>query len=96
MPFPFPGMRSRFPGGSNISDGEGDAVHLGDEEAVLVAEVILDPARKTHREPPCTGRWAYPPGSEPKFLHSLSWIETLGRLRDRFSRKRRRAARALV
>ena len=49
-----------FPGLSTIADTDGRiVVHMGSEEGVIVAEVILDHFRKYTESPPCFGRWAY-------------------------------------
>lgn len=61
LPPPFPFQDTRFPGRSVIVDGDGSIqARLDDEEAVIVADVTLDPARKQASLPPLRGRWSMP------------------------------------
>jgi N-carbamoylputrescine amidase len=60
LPGPFPAQDSIFPGLSAIADSDGTLKdQLGDEEGVVVADVTLDPVRKSHTPPQCQGRWAF-------------------------------------
>ena len=54
-------QRSRFPGRSAVVDAEGRTVNsLGEEPGVMVADVVLDPARKNPHPPKAHGRWSLP------------------------------------
>ena len=56
---PFLQQDSSFPGLSTICDSDGTIkAQMGNEEGLVVEDVILDPSRKTGRTPPCYGRWA--------------------------------------
>jgi N-carbamoylputrescine amidase len=74
---PIPGipvlrMRFDFPGMSTISDSDGRVVeHLPDCEGVIVADVLLDPARKRHPEEPRGFYWSRPPHVFPRVLGAL-------------------------
>jgi len=71
---PKPGL-SRFPGLSTIADSDGVIkAHLGGEEGVIVAEVTLDPSRKTQVKPPQYGRWLYPGPAGRELLGVVEWM----------------------
>ena len=94
VPFlPFVNQDSGFPGLSAIVDSDGThKAQLGDEEGVIVEEVILDPARKTNVRPVCHGRWSM---KEPAVLNLFRLVEATGRTWYRFSGERRRRAREI-
>jgi N-carbamoylputrescine amidase len=73
------------------SDGTCKA-QLGNEEGVIVADIVLDPARKVTSPPPCYGRWSHRP-----YWYSRLWvvIEGLGSLAYGVSLARRRRARQI-
>ena len=84
---------SRFPGLSTIVDSDGSVrARLGDEEGVIVADVMTDPARKRHAVPPRYGRYVLP-GPPQRTLVRL--IEGMGRLRYGLSSTRRSRARSV-
>ena len=57
LPADFGELKSTFPGFSQIVDSDGDVkARMGDEEGVIVADVLLDPARKTTKKPRCFGK----------------------------------------
>jgi len=80
LPACFPAQDSKFDGQSEIADGGGETLgELADQEAAIVAEVRLDPVRKSRslsEEARRHGRWIAPVPTEFK----LYWIiEALGR-----------------
>ena len=84
---------SRFPGLSTIVDSDSSVkARLGDEEGVIVADVMTDPARKRHAVPPRYGRYVLP-GPPQRTLVRL--IEGMGRLRYGLSSTRRSRARSV-
>jgi N-carbamoylputrescine amidase len=94
VPFlPFITQDSSFPGLSTIVDSDGiTKARLSDEEGVIVAEVTLDPARKTGARPVCHGRWST---KEPAAMNLFRLVEAAGRTWYRFSGERRRRAREI-
>jgi N-carbamoylputrescine amidase len=93
LPFPFMRMDSIFPGFSAIVDSDGTVRRqLGDEEGVIVEDVILDPSRKVNRPPPCYGRWAL---EGPRAREIFRFIEAFGRLSYSLSSERRKRARQI-
>ncbi len=98
MPGPMPYQDSRFPGLSSIADSDGSIVaQMGSEEGVIVAEVTLDPSRKSEEPPPCFGRWAYEYGHEPSWSrHMVVVIEYLGHLWYSFNSTRKTKAREIT
>jgi N-carbamoylputrescine amidase len=61
LPAGFPAQNSRFPGFSAVADSDGTLkAQLGAEEGVVVADVVIDPARKVGQRPKAYGRWALP------------------------------------
>jgi N-carbamoylputrescine amidase len=95
---PYPGIPfyradSPFPGLSTIADSEGSVkAQLGNEERVIVADVVLDQARKTRKAPQCRGRWAW---KGPWFRNSCLVIEAIGRVWYELSSERKRKARLI-
>jgi N-carbamoylputrescine amidase len=82
-----------FPGLSNIVDSDGTVkAILGDEEGVIVADVIIDPALKKHTVVPHYGRYVYP-GPPQRAIIRL--IESMGRLSYELSTRRKSKARAV-
>src|SRR5262249_9760813 len=71
---PLPGiplLRLRFdsPGMSTVSDSDGRVLdQLPDREGVIVADVLLDPARKRRPEEPRSFYWSRPPHVLPHTL----------------------------
>jgi N-carbamoylputrescine amidase len=91
LPFPFIHMDSGFPGFSTIVDSDGIVKRqLGDEEDVIVEDVMLDPSRKTNELPPYHGRWAL---EGPRARDIFRFIEAFGRLSYFLSTERRKRAR---
>lgn len=92
----FPAQQSTFGGQSEIADSNGEILaELGDEEDVIVADVVMDPARK-HRqltgEATRWGRWISPAPWEFR----LFWIvEALGRRSYARNERRKEKARAI-
>jgi N-carbamoylputrescine amidase len=96
LPTPFPAQDSKFDGQSEIADGSGEIVaELADQEAALVADVVLDPSRKKRALPVEAtryGRWIAPVPADFR----LFWIvELFGRRSYERSRRRRERARAI-
>jgi len=96
LPTPFPAQDSKFDGQSEIADGSGEIVaELADQEAALVAAVVLDPSRKKRALPVEAtrhGRWIAPVPADFR----LFWIvELFGRRSYERSRRRRERARAI-
>ncbi len=61
MPSGLPFQDTRFPGLSTIADAAGQVVfQLGDTEGIAIADVELNPTRKTNSTPQAYGRWALP------------------------------------
>ena len=92
---PYPGLpfyvtNSHFPGLSTIADSDGSVkAQLGDEEKIIIADVTLDPSRKTNKVAPCSGRWAW---RGPWFRDSARVIEAVGRSWYALSSERKRKA----
>ena len=92
---PYPGVpfyksNTHFPGLTTIADSDGSVkAQLGDEEKVIIADVTLDPDRKTKNVAPCSGRWAW---RGPWLRDSARVIEAVGRLWYSFSSERKRKA----
>lgn len=90
---PFFRQDPRFPGLSNIVDSDGTVkAQLGDEEAVIVEDVTLDPSRRTHEPPKCYGRWAR---EGPWLRNNMQLIESFGRLWYSLSSERKKKARKI-
>jgi N-carbamoylputrescine amidase len=95
---PYPGIPfyvadSRFPGLSTIADSDGSVkAQLGDEENVIVADVLLEPGRKITKAPKCHGRWAW---EGPWLRNSCLVIEAIGQLWYALSLERKRKARLI-
>jgi N-carbamoylputrescine amidase len=87
-------QKSSFPGLSAIVDSDGTVkAQLGTEEAVIVADVTLDPSRKIHEPPKCYGRWAF---EEPWLMRNLfPVLEVCGRLSYSLSSERKKRARQI-
>lgn len=73
-----PDEDSWFYGQSEISDSDGRSLkELDDAEAFIVADVTLNPARKTHTIPTSSdqyGKWNGPVPSEFKMLRLFEWM----------------------
>jgi hypothetical protein len=65
---------------------------MADEEGVIVADVKLDPARKTGRKPKCYGRWAV---KERIPIMAPQVIEALGKTWYALSLERKKRARRI-
>ena len=92
-PWPFPDEDSCFPGYSSIADSEGKILaELGDEEGVVVADIALDSGKKARNIPQPHGKWAR---AVPSLFRLFVISETLGGIRYRLSRKRRKLARRI-
>ena len=92
----FPPQESTFGGQSEIADSNGVILaELGDEEDVIVADVVMNPARKRRELPEeatLWGRWISP---APWEFRLFCIIETLGRRWYAKSERRREKARAI-
>jgi N-carbamoylputrescine amidase len=92
---PYPGIpfyiaNTHFPGLTTIADSDGSVkAQLEDEEKVIIADVTLDPDRKTKNIAPCSGRWAW---RGPWIRDSARVIEAVGRLWYSLSSERKRKA----
>lgn len=90
---PFAAQVSTFPGFSKIVDSDGRVLAaLGGEEAVLVADVTIDPARRRPAPQPF-GHWAR---RVPRSTGMLRVIEAIGALSYRLRRAARSRAAAAV
>jgi N-carbamoylputrescine amidase len=92
----FPEQDSRFDGQSEIADSNGETlVELADQEAILVEDVTMDPARKVRKLPQeasVYGRWNGPVPWDFKMF----WIvEALGHLSYRRNPRRREMAKVM-
>jgi len=87
---PFYKAESHFPGLSTIADSDGSIkAQVKNEEKVIVADVALDPGRKTRQPPQTHGRWA----DKGKWLRNgASVVEAVGGMWYTLSRERRRKA----
>jgi N-carbamoylputrescine amidase len=94
IPFmPFLTQKSSFPGFSAIADSDGKiVVQLGEEEGVIVADVTLDPSRKTTTCPTCHGRWSR---KMPWAMNQFRLIEAAGSAWYKHSSERKRRAREI-
>jgi predicted amidohydrolase len=82
----------RFSGRSTLLDADGTLRgELGDEEAVLVGTVTLDPSHKKQTRPPKYSRYIYP-GSAGREIIRL--MEFRGSLSYNFSALRKQKAQA--
>jgi predicted amidohydrolase len=92
----FPPQESTFGGQSEIADSNGDILaELGDEEDVIVADVVMDPARKRHQLPAEATRWGRWISPAPWEFRLFWIIETLGRRSYARNKRRREKARAI-
>lgn len=63
-----------FPGQATIADSDGAvAGRLDGDEGVLVADVVLDPARKVHGPVPAYSRYIYPGPPGRELLRLIEW-----------------------
>jgi N-carbamoylputrescine amidase len=96
LPACFPAQDSKYGGQSEIADSNGEIVaELADQEAFIVGNVSLDPARKIHtlgKERARYGRWIAPVPLEFK-LYRI--IEIMGAHAYRTNRRRRAKALAI-
>jgi N-carbamoylputrescine amidase len=84
------GSGFEFVGQATIADSDGTVrAHLDREEGLAIADVCLDPGRRTRTAPPAFSRWIYPGPRGREVLRAIEWWE--GR-RYRRSRHRRRQA----
>jgi N-carbamoylputrescine amidase len=96
---PMPGMPflhqdSHFVGLSSICDSDGTVKdRLGSEEGVIVADVVLDAARKKKSPPRTYGRWAMP--NTPWILIGSMLVEAIGSVWYKLSRERKIRAREI-
>ncbi len=87
---PFYKSNTHFPGLTTIADSDGSIkAQLGAEEKVIIADVTLDPNRKTKNVVPCSGRWAW---KGPKVRNGARVIEAVGRFWYSHSSERKRKA----
>jgi N-carbamoylputrescine amidase len=81
-----------FVGQATIADSDGVVLsRLGAEEDVALADVVLDPARRTRAAPVAHSRWIYPGPPGRELLRLIEWWE--GR---RYARSGERRSRALA
>ncbi len=70
------GARYMFPGQATIADSDGTVrTRLGADEGFAVADVCLDPERKTRRELDAYGRYIYPGPRGRDVLRLIEWWE---------------------
>ena len=91
LPFiPFLNQVSYFPGCSAIADSNGSLkAQLGNQEAVIVEEVFMDPSCKTTVRPEYKGRWIE---DFPWGIKLWQYVEATGRLSYGLSSERRKRA----
>jgi N-carbamoylputrescine amidase len=90
---PFLPQSSYFPGLSTIADSDGSIkAQLGDAAAVIVEDVLLDPARKASELSQSQGRWF---GPTPWPTRAFVVYEAIGALWYSLSGERRCRARAI-
>jgi N-carbamoylputrescine amidase len=93
LPGLFPAQNSNYDGQSEIADSNGEIVaELAGQEAIIVGDVMLDPARKIRalgHEYTRHGRWIAPVPLEFKFYRV---IEAIGAYAYRTNRRRRAKA----
>ena len=93
LPAFFPSQDSKYDGQSEIADGNGEIVaELADQEAAVVGDVTIDPARKIRtlgKEYTRYGRWVAPVPLEFKLYRV---IEAMGARSYRANRRRRAKA----
>jgi N-carbamoylputrescine amidase len=90
-PWPFPAENSTFPGFSSIADADGEIISsLENQEGVIVADIVLNPEKKTKQLPEMFGKWARRP---PRIFKLFIIAETIGSLNYLLSIKRRHMAR---
>ncbi|MEJ2761910.1 MAG: hypothetical protein P8126_10375, partial [Gammaproteobacteria bacterium] len=92
----FPPQESTFGGQSEIADSDGEIrAELGDEEDIIVADVLMDPVRKRRKLPEEATRWGQWISPAP-WEYRMFWIfETFGRRSYARSKRRREKARAV-
>jgi N-carbamoylputrescine amidase len=97
LPAFFPAQDSKFDGQSEIADSTGEVLaELADQEAVIVEDVTLDPARKIRKLPAEAtqwGQWIFP---VPKDFKMFWIVEALGHRCYAKSARRREKARAVT
>jgi N-carbamoylputrescine amidase len=90
---PFLKQVSSFPGFTAIADSDGKLkAQLGDGEAVIVEDVIIDASRKTNSQIECKGRWT---GDFPWGIKIWRQVEAMGRIWYSLSSERKRRAREI-
>jgi len=90
---PFFTQHSSFPGLSGIVDSDGTVkAQLGNEEAVIVEDVTLDPFRKADTAPQCYGHWSM---KLPWTINLSRLVEAIGGLWYSLSSERKRRAREI-
>ncbi len=90
---PFAYQDSSFPGLSAIVDSDGVIkAQLRDEEAVIVEDITLDPARKTGEQPQCHGHWSM---KLPWAINLFRLVEAVGGMWYSMSSDRKKRAREI-
>lgn len=90
---PFLKQVSSFPGFTAIADSDGKLkAQLGDGEAVIVEDVIIDASRKTNSQIECKGRWT---GDFPWGIKIWRQVEAMGGIWYSLSSERKRRAREI-
>lgn len=91
LPFFLPEQNSWYRGQTTIADSDGTIKStLEQDESFIVAEITLDPARKTSAAPPCFGQYCKEMDLGSRIYQSVT--ETIGRLFYSFSLERMIAA----
>lgn len=91
---PFLPQNSSFPGLSTIADSDGTVkAQLDGEQGVIIADVTLDPSRKTYTQPQCQGRWAM---KLPWPIHLWPVVEAIGSIWYTLSSERKRRAHEIL
>jgi N-carbamoylputrescine amidase len=90
---PFLKQVSFFLGFSAIADSDGVLkAQLGNEEAIIVEDIIMDPSRKTNSIPECKGRWSK---EFPWGIKVWRQVEAMGSAWYRLSSERKIRAREI-
>ncbi len=91
-PMPFaPYQDSSFPGLSSIADSDGSLIErLGNEEGIIVADVVIDPSRKNPKHYKTYGRWASNEG--PLYRDAIVIAEAHGKLLYKLNPRRKKRA----
>jgi hypothetical protein len=96
-PYFFPAQDSKFHGQSEIADSSGETLaELSEQEAILVEDVTIDPARKVRRLPHEATRYGRWMGSVPWDFKMFWIVEALGNRSYSYNARRREKAKTVA